>query len=153
MPASEFAPSLRATLDAVLDALIPPSEDGRLPGAGEVGSGATVALALAASPEFLPMIEQALAALDECAESLGAERFDALDRSGRLRALEANTEAHPGLIPSLVYHTYSAYYRETAVAAQLGFEARPPHPLGYEMEPNDLSLLDPVKSRPKLYRE
>lgn len=153
MPAIEFAPSLRATLDAVLDELIPPSEDSRLPGAGEVGSGATVALALAASPEFLPMIEQSLAALDECAKALGAESFDALDRSGRLQALEANTEAHPGLIPSLVYHTYSAYYREPAVAAQLGFEARPPHPLGYEMEPNDLSLLDPVKSRAKLYRE
>jgi len=153
MAAIEFAPSLRATLDAVLDELIPPSEDGRLPGAGEVGSGASVALALAASPEFLPMIEQSLAALDECAKALGAESFDALDRSGRLEALEANTEAHPGLIPSLVYHTYSAYYREPAVAAQLGFEARPPHPLGYEMEPNDLSLLDPVKSRAKLYRE
>ena len=101
MSASELSQSARAILDAVLDELIPPSEDGRLPGAGQVGSGAAVARALAESPEFLPMTEQALAALDERAQAVGAEGFSALDRAGRLEALEGNAEAHPGLIPSL----------------------------------------------------
>jgi hypothetical protein len=32
-------------------------------------------------------------------------------------------------------------------------EARPPHPKGYEMAPHDLSLLDPVRRREKLYRD
>jgi hypothetical protein len=153
LPDAVLDPSLRATLDAVLDELIPPSKDARLPGAGQAGSGASVALALAANLESLPMIEQALAALDERARAAGAVGFAALDRAGRLEALEANVEAHPALIPSLVYHTYSAYYREPLVARKLGFEARPPHPVGYEMEPNDFSLLDPVKKRPKFYRE
>jgi hypothetical protein len=32
-------------------------------------------------------------------------------------------------------------------------EARPPFPKGHEVEQGDWSLLDPVRMRPKLYRE
>ena len=35
----------------------------------------------------------------------------------------------------------------------LGMEARPPFPKGYEVEQGDWSLLDPVRARPKMYRE
>jgi hypothetical protein len=38
------------------------------------------------------------------------------------------------------------------VLTALGLEARPPHPAGYAIEPNDLSLLDPVRRRAELYR-
>ena len=49
--------------------------------------------------------------------------------------------------------TYMAYYSNDRVLEGLGLEPRPPHPGGYAMEPNDLTLLDDVRRRPKLYRK
>ena len=45
------------------------------------------------------------------------------------------------------------YYRDDRVMRALGMEARPPFPKGHEVEQGDWSLLDPVRARPKLYRE
>jgi hypothetical protein len=45
------------------------------------------------------------------------------------------------------------YYRDDRVMRALGMEARPPFPKGHEVEQGDWSLLDPVRMRPKLYRE
>jgi hypothetical protein len=45
------------------------------------------------------------------------------------------------------------YYRDDRVMRSLGLEARPPYPKGHEVEQGDWSLLDPVRARPKLYRE
>jgi len=39
------------------------------------------------------------------------------------------------------------------VLEALGHEARPPFPTGYVLEPFDAALLDPVRARPKRYRE
>ena len=35
----------------------------------------------------------------------------------------------------------------------LGMEPRPAFPKGFEVERGDWSLLDPVRARPKLYRD
>jgi hypothetical protein len=45
------------------------------------------------------------------------------------------------------------YYRDDKVMRSLGLEPRPPFPKGFEVEQGDWSLLDPVRARPKLYRE
>jgi hypothetical protein len=45
------------------------------------------------------------------------------------------------------------YYRDDRVMRSLGMEPRPPFPKGFELEQGDWSLLDPVRARPKLYRE
>src|SRR6516162_1999713 len=39
------------------------------------------------------------------------------------------------------------------VMRSLGLEPRPPYPKGFEVEQGDWSLLDPVRARPKLYRD
>ncbi|MDX2167221.1 MAG: hypothetical protein SF182_09165, partial [Deltaproteobacteria bacterium] len=57
------------------------------------------------------------------------------------------------LPPILAIHAYSGYYQHPIVLQALGLEPRPPHPLGYAMEENDLSLLEPVRQRAKLFRE
>ncbi len=44
------------------------------------------------------------------------------------------------------------YYQDARVLGALGLEARPPFPLGHEVEPGDWSLLAPVKERGALYR-
>ena len=45
-----------------------------------------------------------------------------------------------------------AYYQDPRVLQSLGLEARPPFPLGHEMEPDDWSLLEPVIKRAPFYR-
>ena len=45
------------------------------------------------------------------------------------------------------------YYSDERVITVLKGDARPPHPLGYEIEADDFSLLDRVRARGKLYRE
>jgi hypothetical protein len=126
-------------LDVVLDTIIPPSADRRLPGAGEAGLGAAVQLAMAG------VVEPGLAALPA--------DFAELPLAGRQAALEALAASQPGFVPGLLFHSYVSYYQDARVVEALGLEARPPFPKGYEMEPNDLTLLDAVRERPSMVRE
>ena len=57
---------------------------------------------------------------------------------------------------SLAYLTriiLQCYYRDDRVMRSLGMEPRPPFPKGFDVEQGDWSLLDPVRARPKLYRD
>ena len=137
----------------MLDRIIPPSRDGRLPGAGEIGLASHIEEALQEAPELRPVIAQGLATLDDLASGRGSPGFSALperDRSELLRELETT---QPGFLPGLILRIYAAYYQHERVVEALGLEARPPHPKGYEMDPGDFASLDAVRARPKLYRD
>jgi hypothetical protein len=57
-------------------------------------------------------------------------------------------------LPAFLFLVYSAYYTHPRVVEALGFEARAPHPRGYEMDTVDLApLLAAVRRRGKMYRE
>jgi hypothetical protein len=45
------------------------------------------------------------------------------------------------------------YYRDDRVIRSLGMEPRPPFPKGHVLEQGDWSLLDPVRTRPKMWRD
>jgi hypothetical protein len=147
---SGFSPHEARALARVLDEIIPPSGDGRLPGAGELG---LVRYIDQHAPELRPTIVQGLSALDELANARGARDFAALPRDERLSALNQVATAQPAFLPGLILQTYAAYYQNDRVLEGLGLEARPPYPDGYKMEPSDLSLLDGVRRRDKLYRD
>jgi Gluconate 2-dehydrogenase subunit 3 len=140
-------------LALVLDELIPPRPDGRLPGAGTLGVGAVVEHAAAGTPDLLQMLSQGLAALDDVARRSGAEGFAALSPTDRIVALRDIEQAEPLFLSTLLTLACVGYYSAEPVVAVLKGSARPPHPLGYELESDDLSLLDPVRARGKLYRE
>ena len=53
----------------------------------------------------------------------------------------------------LVSVTVQCYYRDDRVMRSLDMEVRPPFPKGFEVEQGDWSLLDPVRQRPKMYRD
>jgi hypothetical protein len=140
-------------LDALLDCLIPPSADGRLPGAGALGVRTHFEAAIAERPELGPAIGAAVQALDALAQQRHAQPFATLDPARRIPVFAEFAEAQAGLLGALIFHTYLGYYRDPRVVAAHGMETRAPFPQGYEVPPNDLSLLDPVRDRPKLYRE
>ncbi len=143
-----FPDDQQRVLTSVLDEIIPPSDDGRMPGAGQLGLVGYIDAALQKTPEFRTMIVQGLADLDAQARGRGAPSFAALCREDKLQLLN-----EWGFVLPLTLHAYTGYYQHPRVIAALGLEPRPPHPEGYKMEPNDLTLLDVVRRRPKLYRD
>ncbi len=149
MSETSYTAAQEQTLGCVLDAIIPPSADGRMPGAGEIGLGRVIA---EKAPDLQPLVVAGLAALDEQARGAGAEGFAALDPAARREALETLSVREPAFLPGLIFQTYVAYYQHPRVVEALGLEARPPHPLGYDLEPGDLSGLEAVRARNTLYR-
>ena len=143
-----FSEDAKRTLASVLDEIIPASDDGRFPGAGQIGLARYIDEALQKTPALRSMIAQGLADLDDLARSRNASSFAALSREDKLQLLNAW-----GFVLPLTLHAYIGYYQHPRVVEALGLEPRPPHPKGYHMEPNDLSLLDAVRRRPRLYRE
>ena len=79
--------------------------------------------------------------------------FAALSPAARTVALRDLEQAEPMFVPTLLTLACVGYYSAEPVVAALKGSARPPHPLGYELEPDDPSLLDPVRARGRLYRE
>jgi Gluconate 2-dehydrogenase subunit 3 len=143
-----FSEDQKRVLASVLDEIIPPSDDGRFPGAGQLGLTAYIDAALQKTPELWSMTTQGLLDLDTLARSRHASAFAALSRQDKLQLLN-----EWGFVLPLTLHAYTGYYQHPRIVQALGLEARPPHPKGYHMEPNDLSLLDVVRRRPKLFRE
>jgi hypothetical protein len=148
-----FSPAEERTLSAVLERIIPPSGDGRLPGAGELGLGGSIQQALRETPEQMTRIVQGLASLDDIARRRGSEDFSALAAPEQLEVLREVETAHPDFLPGLIFRAYTGYYQSPRVLEGLGLEPRPPHPEGYEMDPGDFGLLEAVRRRSKLYRE
>lgn len=134
-------------LCAILDLLIPPRADGRLPGAGALGLAPQVGADLAADPRFGPVVEAGLAAVRDAAAAQHPGGFTALEPDERLALFEELLPAHPALVPGLTYQLYLAYYQHPTVLAGLDEPARPPFPEGYEIEQTDPELLALLESR------
>lgn len=148
-----FSKEQASTLAAVLDEIVPPAGERRLPGAGELGVVAYVESALRQMPMLEPVIRQGLDALREVSRRLKSEEFVALPRPDRLVVLRELESADAAFLPMVTFLTFAGYYHHGRIVEALGLEPRPPHPAGYEMPPNDLSLLEPVRRRSKLYRD
>jgi hypothetical protein len=150
---SLFSPEDQRALASVLDAIIPPSADGLLPGAGQLGLVRAIEDATRRAPDLRTAIDHGLSALRDLLARRGAEGLAALPAEDRRALLDELVAAQPAFLPGLIFHAYVAYYADDRVVEGLGLEARPPHPKGYEMLPSDLGLLDEVRQRAKLYRE
>lgn len=130
------------TLVNVLDTLIPANGPRGMPAAGQVG----VAEHVLRAADLLPVFTAGLSLLVDAG-------FDALDSAQRVNALNEVASGEPAFLPALLFKAYEGYYQNPATLEALGLPPRPPHPLGYPVEENDLSLLEPVRGREKLYRE
>ena len=147
--AAEMSEAQMRLFASVLDALIPPSEDGSHPGAGELG---LAEILLKKVPELIPVLARGLAALCEEMENRQWADFGAMAAAEKRSLLERVNLREPGFLPGLLFQTYANYYQQPRALEALGLEARPPYPRGHELEVGDLSLLDPVRGRQRLYR-
>ena len=140
----------RANLDIVLDLIVPPSADGRMPGAAEVGVPAYL---FAEAPDALPVLRRELDELERRACERFARGFAELEQSARKPLLDEMRAQAPSFMSRLAMETLACYYQHDRVLAGLGMEARPPYPKGYQVALGDLSLLEPVRARGKIYRD
>jgi hypothetical protein len=141
----------RELLTQVLDRIVP--ADGGLPGAGELGVGEFVEGAAGSKPGQTRQLVDGLKLVEVTRGRHGSEAFGELDDDARDQVLRTVESESPAFFDELVRLTYVGYYSQPRVAAALGLEARPPQPLGFELEQADLSSLDNVRQRGPVYRE
>jgi len=140
-------------LSALLDEVIPPGADGRMPGAGAIGLGERIAREVSGNAALLDTVRSGIASLDRVARGEHGAPFGELPSDARKRVLAQVTETEPALMPTLAFPTYIAYYEHPSVLSALGLDPRPPHPKGYGLEPFDPTLLEGVRQRARSYRE
>jgi len=124
-------------LRQVAGLMIPQSEAFGVPGADDPIIFADV---LASLGRDLPAIREALSLIKQSQQS------DAAALAAML------TSTRPDLCTSLVSVITRCYYRDNRVMKSIGMAVRAPYPEGFSIEPNDLTLLDPVKARGRRYR-
>lgn len=129
------------TLSVLLDTLLPESEDGRMPSAGSLD---LVSHLQASEPGFLEALPEIITDLPA-----GFDSMSYADRHGVLTDYSAHNAER---FESLLFHTYTCYYEDDRVLEGIGSRAGPPFPQGNEVEPGDLSLLDPVMNGTHSFR-
>jgi len=140
----------RASLDRVLNLIIPPSADGRMPGAAEVGVPDYLA---AEAPDALPLLCRELDELEQQSRERFARGFAELESGERKSLIDAMRAQDPLFMNRLVHELLACYYQHDRVLEGLGLEARPPFPKGYQIAQGDMRLLAPVRARGKMYRD
>ena len=138
------------TLAAVLNLIIAPSDDGRMPGAAEYDIWGYIH---DAASTLAPVVRDELERLDTQARLQQGKPFATLDGAARQTLVEQMRAAEPGFMRDLARQTVACYYQQDRVLAAIGMPPRPPFPLGYEVAEGDLSLLDPVRARGRVYRQ
>jgi hypothetical protein len=82
-----------------------------------------------------------------------AGAFSELDAARRRQIAEtflARDESNVAVLGRVILQ---CYYRDDRVMVSLGLEPRSPFPKGHVLEQGDWSLLDAVRSRPKMWRD
>jgi hypothetical protein len=138
------------TLSVLLNMILPPSADGRMPGAA--GMAALIGQ-IAEARTTLPALRECLDQLDHEAVTQYGAPFAAVDEVRRVSLLDQMRTQDPSALQQLALETVTCYYQQDRVLEGLGMEARPPFPTGYQVEQGDLSLLKPVIARGKIYRD
>jgi hypothetical protein len=136
----------RRSLQCLAEMMIPASAEYGVPSAGDDAIFADI---LGSFGRDAQHVETVLGMLDETSGGVFADLEPARRDTIAARLQETGGEALMYLSRIIM----QCYYRDDRVMRSLGMEPRPPFPKGHEVEQGDWSLLDPVRARPKLYRE
>ena len=138
----------RELLDALLDQIIPASDDGRIPAAGGLGVADFIIGRAVADPELVQHISHGLEKAAALVDADGI-RLD----SAAVRQLEQEA---PASFQALLRQTYMGYYSRGDIRGLLGLSPKAVHPDGYDVPEQDLdeirALTAPVKERGPCYR-
>jgi hypothetical protein len=151
-PAPASAPPVldaaqRALLRAILNCIIPARAD--VPGAGDLDVGASIEHSLSSSMHLRRLFLDGL--LHVAVTARGA--FLDMEPGAQTSVLETVEARWPAFFTALVEHTYRGYYTLADVKRAIGYDPRPPQPLGYQLEPFDPALLERQRQRAPFWRQ
>ena len=138
------------TFVAILDMIIPASDDGRFPSAADMDVLGYIAKT---DHQLLDTVRNELDRLNAVSEDLYGVAFGDAGETRRQGLLDGIRGAEPQFLGGLALQTVTLYYQDDRVMEAIGMEARPPFPKGFEVVAGDLSLLDPVRARGQIYRD
>ncbi len=141
-----LTPAESRDLRCIAGMMIPASTEFGVPGADDTAIFADIVASLGRD---LGLVREALGTLS----ALGGGTFADLDAERR-DAAAAAFRAHGGAAAATLSRVIlQCYYRDDRVVRSLGLEPRAPFPKGHTLEQGDWSLLDPVRARPKMWRD
>jgi hypothetical protein len=134
------------SLRCLVEMMIPASAEYGVPSAGDDAIFADILQSLGRDALHVENVLQTL-------DAIGGGPFADLDVERREAVAARLRDTGGEALTSLTRIVLQCYYRDDRVMRALGMEPRPPFPKGFEVEEGDWSLLDPVRARPKLYRD
>ena len=144
------APKLTAdqcrSLQCLAETMIPASAEYAVPSAGDATIFADILRSFGRDSHHVVAVLQTL-------DTLSDGVFADLSPQRQAVAAARLRDTGGAALMYLIRIILQCYYRDDRVMRSLGMEARPPFPKGFQLEPGDWSLLDPVRARPKLYRD
>jgi hypothetical protein len=142
---SPLTPAQRDDLRGIAAVMVPASAEFDVPGADDPAIQADIVATLGRDTK---LVREALDALAD----LAGRPLASLDHANREAiAIELRAKGGPA-VATLSRVILQCYYRDNRVVRSLGLEPRPPFPKGHVLEDGDWSLLDPVRSRPPMWR-
>lgn len=149
-PVRPFSPAQRSALDALMNLMIPVSQDGTMPAATSLG----LYKDLSTMPQDVRAhFERGLDWLNAQATSSHDMLFAELQSVDVNTLVETQRSEDSAFISAFTLHTTGRYLQDDSVTAALGLEPRPPWPLGYEVPEGDWGLLEPVRQRGQIWRK
>jgi hypothetical protein len=136
----------RRALRCLAEMIIPASAEHGVPSAGDAVIFADILGSLGRDAEHVVAVLRTL-------DALAGGVFADLDAARRDAVATRLRESGGDALMYLTRIVLQCYYRDDRVMRSLGLEVRPPFPKGFEVEQGDWSLLEPVRARPKFYRE
>jgi len=140
----------RQAFIAVLDMIIPASDDGRFPSAADMDVLGYIAKN---EPQVIENLRVELDRLNSISRDRHGVAFGDAHKPARRELLDEARGDEPQFLGDLAQQTVTLYYQDDRVMEAIGMEVRPPFPEGYEVIAGDLSLLDPVRDRGQVYRD
>ena len=128
-------------LSSLLNVIIPASDDGVMPGAGELD---LVSYLREQTPEVVATIRQA--------SSFFEFDFPSKSATERHQLVVEFSVTEPEIFNTLLFQSYACYYQNDRVLTGLGLAAGPPFPRGNSVDSGDLTTLDKVVQNAKGYR-
>ena len=135
-------------LSLLLDQIIPPSGDGRMPGASTVD-----VFDYLESENLFDWIKEGLNWIDEESHNKHEQDYSALTIAMQSHIITTMRSEHFRYFSRLANRVIECYYQHDHVLKAIGLEPRSPFPGGYSIKDGDLTLLEPVVLRGKLYRD
>jgi hypothetical protein len=141
-----LTPAQSQDMRRIAGMMIPASDEFAVPGADDPTIFDDILRSLGRD---LGDVQRALTQLAE----LSGGAFTELDETRCKQVAESFLSSGEADVATLGRVILQCYYRDDRVIRSLGLEPRPPFPKGHTLEQGDWSLLDPVRARPRMWRD